>query len=314
MNPTLSPADGQMRKLEKILVVLEPQQDEQPALNRAVYLAQATGASLHLFLCAYDTAIGIASFLSGGQKQNFIRIMLDGSQVQLDRLVADVEGKGIDVTCEAVWTRHPADAILKLASDGFDLMMKQATRRLRAEAMFHQLEWSLMRYGPCPVMLVKDGQWDDVGQVLAAVDAAPESELHQALNQSILERAGFLARALDFELHLVSAYPAPPVFAPVSTAAVQVGNYRSKMSQMVTANLAKMGEQHGVPVERQHAVEGPVDWVISKVSQELVAEFVVMGNVFREGMSGISVGSSAESILDRLKTNVLVVRADVAPG
>ena len=70
-----------MRKIEKIFVVLEAQQEEQPALVRAAYIAEATGASLHLFMCAYDAAIGIASFLSGKQKSIFVQTIVDGSRV-----------------------------------------------------------------------------------------------------------------------------------------------------------------------------------------------------------------------------------------
>ena len=47
---------------------------------------------------------------------------------------------------------------------------------------------------------------------------------------------------------------------------------------MVETNLNLLGEEYGVLEEHQHAIEGPVDWVISKVSQELVAEFVVIGH------------------------------------
>ncbi len=186
--------------------------------------------------------------------------------------------------------------------------MKHAKPHSRADMMFHSVEWSLMRYGPCPVMLVKEGQWDDVGQVLAAVDAAPDSEIHRTLNKVILDRSRFLADLLSFDLHLVTAFPAPPVFGMISTAADQAVNYRARMSTMVNNNLAALGEQYGVPSAFLHAVEGPVDWVIPHVSEDLVTEFVVMGNVSREGRAGLSIGSSAESILERLKTNVLMVR------
>ncbi len=107
-----------MRKLENILVVLEPQASNQPALERALYLAGASGAKLHLFMCAYDTAIGIASFLSGGQKDNFIQTILDGSRVLVDRLAEQVRERGITVTSAVVWDRHPAEAILRAAEQG----------------------------------------------------------------------------------------------------------------------------------------------------------------------------------------------------
>jgi|TARA_B100002003_G_scaffold251784_1_gene297512 hypothetical protein len=181
-----------MRKIKKIFVVLEAQQEKQPALVRATYIAEATGASLHLFMCAYDTAIGIASFLSGTQKSSFIQTVVDGSRVMVGRL--------------------------------------------------------------------------------AAIDAAPESQFHISLNAAIMDRASYLARQLDFELHVVSAYPPPPVFVPLTKAYESLAGYRSKMSNMVESNLKSLGEKYGVLGEHQHPIEGPVDWVIPKVSKDLVAD------------------------------------------
>ena len=74
-----------MGKLDQILVIRDPQEEEQPALSRAAYLAEASGASLHLFMCAYDRAIGIASFL-GGQRKAYVQTMVDGSKLLAERL------------------------------------------------------------------------------------------------------------------------------------------------------------------------------------------------------------------------------------
>ncbi len=304
-----------MRKLDNILVILDPQQEEQPALHRAAYIARATGANLHLFMCAYDTAIGIATFLTGPQKSTIVQTIVDGSKVQVNRLAEPFREEGITVTEEVVWDRHPIDVILSVCEErDFDLIMKHAKHQSRADVMFNHIDWNLMRYSPCPVMLVKDGLWDDVGQVVAAVDAAPENELQQQLNTAVLDRSRFLADALDFELHIVSAFPSPPVFAPVSTAVQHQVNYRDRMSQLVETNLTKMADQYGVIMEHVHAVEGPVDWVIPKIANQLVAEFVVLGNVSRESKAGRSIGSTAESTLDALNTNVLMVRIFDAPG
>lgn len=299
-----------MRKLDQILVILDPQQEEQPALSRAAYLAEASGAAMHLFMCAYDTAIGIATFL-GGQRKTYQQTMVDGSRVLVDRLAAPWIEKGLTVTTEVVWDRHPMEAVVKLCEEtDYDLVMKHAQHQTRADAMFNHMDWNLMRYSPCPVMLVRDGQWDEVGQVLAAVDTACETAFHVKLNKAVLDKASFLARVLDFELHLVTAYPAPPIYVPVSTAVQSRVNYRAKMRAMVERSLAEMADEYGVVDSRIHAIEGPVDWAISKVSSELVAEFVVMGNATRQGRTGLSIGSTAETTLDSLNTNVLVVRVN----
>jgi universal stress protein E len=304
-----------VQNLKKIFVVLEPGQEEQPALERAAYIAEATGAALHLFMCAYDRAIGIATFLSGSQRSTFVQTIVDGSQVMVDRFTVPLIEKEIPVTTEVVWDRHASDAIVAAAAeDDYDLLMKCGRHIIRADRMFNHIDLSVVRYSPCPVMLVKKGQWDEVGQVLAAIDAAPENEIHESLNRQILDRASYLATELNFELHLVCAYPAPPVFVPVSKVTASLLNYRSKMSKMVLDNLRKLGEEYAVLEAHQHAIEGPVDWVIPKVSAEIVAEFVVMGNVSREGLTGISIGSTAETILDQLNTNVLMVRVSEKPG
>ena len=296
---------------KKIFVVLEPQMEEQPALQRASFLAKSLGADLHLYLCAYDKAIGIASFLSGAQRDQFVRTMLDGSKVMLERFAGPLRDAGLNVTTEVVWDRHLIEAIIKgLATSGADLVVKMAREHARfQEVIFNHVDWNLMRYSPAPVMLVKDGQWDEVGQVLATVHPAPPSRLHEKLNESVMETSSALARTLAFELHIASAYPAPPVFVPIARGAEHLDNYRMRMSQLVERNVGALAQQYEVPKDRVHLSEGPVDWVISQVSQNLVAEFVVMGNVARESIAGVSVGTSTEQTLDRLNTNVLLVPA-----
>ncbi len=95
-----------MQNLKNIFVVLESGQQEQPALERAAYIAEATGAALHLFLCAYDRAVGIATFLSGSQRSTFVQTIMDGSRVMVDRLAVPLIEKEIQVTKEIVWSRH----------------------------------------------------------------------------------------------------------------------------------------------------------------------------------------------------------------
>lgn len=78
--------------------------------------------------------------------------------------------------------------------------------------------------------------------------------------------------------------------------------------QPALERAAYLASRYGVPDDRIHALEGPVGWVVPEVSRELIAEFVVLGNVSREGKAGVSIGSTAESTLDALNTNVLIVK------
>jgi len=298
----------------KIFVVLEPQQQEQLAFNRAVYLAKATGASLHLFVCAYDIAIGIATFLSGAQRENIIRTVIDGNKVMVETLARKLKSDDIEVTTEVIWRRQASESIITALKDsGCDLLIKKAKLHSRVqEVIFSHIDWNILRFATCPVLLVKNGQWDEIGQVLAAVNAAPEDAVHTELNNKILEAARYLASKLDFELHLVSAYPAPPIYLPMSSDGKNPVNYRKKMSKMVADNTGKFARQFSVEDEHVHLVEGPVDWVIPTVSRDIVAEFVVMGTVARQRMGGMALGNTAEHILDELNCDVLVLKSTSA--
>jgi universal stress protein E len=298
-------------RFNKIFVVLEPQQQEQLAFNRAVYLAKTTGASLHLFVCAYDIAIGIATFLSGAQRQNIIRTIVDGNKVMVDALARKLDKDDIEVTTEVIWNRQASEAIIRaLRASGCDLLIKKAKLHSRVqEVIFSHIDWNILRFATCPVLLVKNGQWDETGQVLAAVNAAPEDAVHTELNMKILEAARHLASELNFELHLVSAYPAPPTYLPLSSDGKNPVNYRKKMKKMVADNTGKFARQFSVQEEHVHLVEGPVDWVIPTVSRDIVAEFVVMGTVARQRMGGMALGNTAEHILDELNCDVLVLKS-----
>jgi universal stress protein E len=295
----------------KIFVVLEPQQQEQLAFNRAVYLARATGASLHLFVCAYDIAIGIATFLSGAQRQNIIRTVVDGNKVMVETLARKLAKDNIEVTTEVIWSRQASEAIIgALRASRCDLLIKKAKLHSRVqEVIFSHIDWNILRFSTCPVLLVKKGQWDEIGQVLAAVNAAPEDGVHKELNIKILKAARYLASMLNFELHLVSAYPAPPTYLPLSSDGKNPVNYRKKMSKMVAENTGKFAREFSVEEEHVHLVEGPVDWVIPTVSRDIVAEFVVMGTVARQRMGGMALGNTAEHILDELNCDVLVLKS-----
>jgi hypothetical protein len=43
-----------MPEIKRILVVLDPASEQQPALERAAWLATLSGAALDLFICDYD--------------------------------------------------------------------------------------------------------------------------------------------------------------------------------------------------------------------------------------------------------------------
>jgi universal stress protein E len=300
--------------LRNIFVILDQQKEEQPALDRARLLARTTGASLHLFICAYDLAVGIATFFSRSEKGRFIRTIVDGNKALVERLTQGFEAEGIALTTEVVWDRRPAEAMMKsINGSKADLVVKRARSQNQVkEAIFSHVDRHILRCSPCPVLLVKSREPKESRLLLAAVNSAPEDSAHEKLNELILRTSRHLADSLGFEMHLVSAYPAPPAHFPPSLEGETPANYRKKMSQMVNKNVGSFAKEYAVTSEHVHCIEGPVDWAIPMVSDKISADFVVIVTVARQRVDGLALGNTAEHILDELDCDVLVLKSEQA--
>ena len=58
-----------MLELENILVIIEPDEDDQPALERATQLAQRAGASLELMIADYNAYLDDGFYFDPVQAQ-----------------------------------------------------------------------------------------------------------------------------------------------------------------------------------------------------------------------------------------------------
>lgn len=57
-----------MGKYQNILVAIDPNQDDQPALRRAVYLVQRNGGTIKAFLAIYDLSYDMTTLLSPDER------------------------------------------------------------------------------------------------------------------------------------------------------------------------------------------------------------------------------------------------------
>ena len=57
-----------MAKYQNLLVAIDPNQDDQPALRRAVYLVQRNGGRITAFLSIYDFSYEMTTLLSPDER------------------------------------------------------------------------------------------------------------------------------------------------------------------------------------------------------------------------------------------------------
>src|SRR5690606_13636732 len=86
---------------QRILVVVDPTADEQPAVDRAAWLAKAYGASLELFICDYDQSLASLPRFNRQVAEQAQRAVLDRHLAQLDALREPLTAKGLSVDIDA---------------------------------------------------------------------------------------------------------------------------------------------------------------------------------------------------------------------
>jgi universal stress protein E len=136
------------------------------------------------------------------------------------------------------------------------------------------------------LLLVKHDPVKEMQKVLVAVDFNATDGSHNALNDAIMD-LGKRIRGSDgtIELHAVSAYPESDKFVHPQDVAKTLDIDRS----------------------RAHVSWGSADEIIPEIAKKIGADLVIVGNVGRRGLSGITVGNTSEKILTDIESDVLVL-------
>ncbi|MEH6590201.1 MAG: universal stress protein [Halioglobus sp.] len=258
--------------LSKIMVVIDPTEDDQPAYERALVSACMTGARLHLYTCLPASAD---------------ETMMARYQARSETLAQRAEADGVETTteieCAEDWSqrvslaaaRHSVSMIFKNSFEHSDVQREQRSTS----------DWTLLRLAPCPVLMVKNHRDWKHRRVLAAINSQSTDVAHIKLNNQIIGFAQRFTDAYGSDAHFINAY--------------QDRNHQPDASALSQAC--------GAPVEQIHVIEGAPAAAVSNTANELGVDLVIIGTVGRTGLKGQVVGNTAERILDHTVADVLVL-------
>ena len=163
-----------MAMYQNMLVVIEPNQDDQPALRRAVYLHQRIGGKIKAFLPIYDFSYEMTTLLSPDERTAMRQGVISQRTAWIHEQAKYYLNAGVPIEIKVVWHNRPFEAIIQeVISGGHDLVLKMAHQHDRLEAViFTPTDWHLLRKCPSPVWMVKDQPWPEGGKALVAVNLA----------------------------------------------------------------------------------------------------------------------------------------------
>jgi universal stress protein E len=299
------------------LLALDPHAERQPAVERAAWLAEKTGAALELFVAECEPAAG----LTKSARDN----LLISHRTRLQAIADELTSRGIEAKVKVRWDRPADEAVIRRAVESEAAVVVKDTHyhSLLKRTLFSNVDWNLIRHCPVPLWLVKDRPLVGEPRLLAAVDPARHHDKPSDLDQRILAFAQALRRAADGELHVVHVIdPVPSATVMAAAAAPETASVVIPSTQETMAERAderskafeRLVDDASIQPECAHIERGPAaDLLVSRATQ-LEADFVVMGAVSRSRLQNVFIGHTAERVLDRLPCDLMVVKPSEFAG
>jgi len=294
----------------KILVVVDPSCDEQPAVGRAAWLAEQFSADLELFVCDYDPDIDAGRVATVWIDEPAREKLLSILREKLEAIAEPLRKRGLTVSVDVAWD-HPLDAGIvrkTIVSKPWLLVKDTHHHSVLKRTILSNTDWQLIRRCPVPLLLVKPIPIPATLKVLAAVDPLHIHDKPAQLDDKIVELAATVAEGADAELHVLHSYSEPIVLnVPEPSMISRITEDVERKHREAFSDFLK---RHPIAKDRAHLVCGPAHEELPEFAAKEGVGMVVMGAVSRTGIDKLFIGSTAERILDRLSCDVLVVKLE----
>lgn len=272
-----------MQAIHNTLVVMDPQHPIDLTLTKARQVANITHSHLHLLVCA---------------KTN-------GHSDALHTVQERLTQEGYEVSAEQAWHDNSCKTILAVQqAEGCALVIKQHWQDSPLKkSLLTPEDWQLLRHSTSPVLMAKStANWAG-GTILTAIDAGNDDIEHRLLQVGILSHGHDLATRANADLHMMSAHPYPMLSARDPIFQLKEGIQAFYHRQCKTYQ-----DEFEINDEHLHIEEGPADVLIPWVAHQLGAALTILGSVARSGWAGALIGNTAETVLDALESDVLVLK------
>jgi universal stress protein E len=270
-----------MTQFNNLFVVYDPTRSKQPALEKAVSIADETSAKMHVFSCIF------ADLTTSEDPSAEITRLIAEQQVLLDEVLRPLIDSGIKVSTEVEWDKDWYQAVVRASSkNAADVVLKSSYKHSSSKRLLNcTSDWIVMRECLCPVLLVKGRKPRETPRVLAAIDICARKESYDKLNQKVVAVGKEIMKREKAEVHVVNAFSdfkgMPERQKLIDTTGIKSGNVHIKM---------------GEPAK-----------VIRSQAKALDVSLVVVGNSARTGLSAALHGNTVEKMLDKLRCDVLSI-------
>lgn len=308
-----------METPQRLLLIASPLMRRTPVYDRAAALAKAKGMALHIV--AFDYVEGLAT--AGLVNDQALAVMREGYVQQhrewLETQALPMRRNGVTVTTEVVWVQQPLNEILiHLREQPFAMLIKELEHEpWWMRAMFTSLDIQLLRETRIPLHLVHKASHALPRRILAAVDLSRPGDQFEGFNDQIISEALKLTLQCNAQIELLYAYDLGSMYLDAGGSREHSFLFDSNDAQTLhdaqSAAFQELAERNGIAVEHRHMRIGDPAKALAMFMDNNDIDVLVMGSYHHRGI-GWFIGSTAERVMHRLSSSVLVISPERSQG
>lgn len=306
-----------MSNREKILAIIEMENNPQTVVERAAWIAKLVDCDLELLLCEPTfSPLGYRIIVSNEAKE-IGRNIRELQKETIEGFAETARKSGVTVTTDVLEERPVADGILAKALNIDPRLVIKGTHYHSAadRGIMIDTDWQLIRTCPYPLWLVKREEFRAEPVIIAAVDPTHEHDKPMALDQSIVDAAKSIAGPSNGEVHLLHTYEKLTGIGKAANHAIKstilpIDELEKRIQKTHREALNSLAEKNGFDDKHTHQLPGRTREILPTYTRSKNADLVVMGALARWGFRRMVIGSTAERVLDHLPCDVLIVRPE----
>jgi universal stress protein E len=291
-----------MIDLKKVIVVIDPDSESQPALDKVLHLAKLVDFDLKIIACDYTQYLVEGYYFDAIDLPRLRGEYLHERKEVLESLAQPLREEGLTVDTEAFWA-HPSFEIIIQEAANFDAdLIVHHTRRhgVLSRMFLTNDDWQLVRCSPVPLLLVKEKPWKEAPAILVAVDPLHDRHKPGGLDHKLIAAGKTLAEKIGGDVFVMHSYSEIPLS----------GTYLEEAKQKHKEAFQQLLEDFDIPAARQHLLEEAPEFAMQQLERELSTDIFVMGAISRNILSDIFIGNTTEKVLDYLESDILVIKPD----
>ena len=289
-----------------ILIIADREGESQTALHRGMGLAEKMGCGVEVVAFCYESlrALGVTQY---SRQARMRKRLVAHRKREVAAKVKAAKLPGVPVTLTVVWEKHIHNWLIKKCGRKHSNYAAVVKTGHRSESfLYTPTDWRLLRGCPAPVLICAEKKWRRTVPVAAAVDLGSERRFKQQLNRQVITTAKHYAETMQCELYLIYAIRISPVLKELDL--VDQHEYARKAKKALGPRVEELSQEYDIPANRFLLKQGPADKVINSEAARLKAQLLVMGTGGRSGVRAALMGNTAESVLLRLRTDVLALK------